>query len=117
MKTSFRKKWYLFSPLVLIAIAVFGFITMWLWNALLPVIFHLPEITFWQSLGLLVLSRLIFGGIGGHHARHPNHWRSHIREKWQNMTPEERENFMKNHNMSHDWCGRNEDRGQRTEDR
>ena len=106
MRTIFKKRWYFFIPLVLAAMVVFGYITMWLWNALLPEIFHLPEITFWQSLGILILSRIIFGGIGGHHARHTNHWRNNIREKWQNMTPEERENFMKNHSNAHDWCAR-----------
>jgi hypothetical protein len=27
-------------------------ITMWIWNAVMPVIFGLPEITFWQTVGL-----------------------------------------------------------------
>ena len=106
MRTNFRKRWYLFSPLILVAAALFGFITMWLWNGLLPAIFHIPEINFWQALGLLILSRLLFGGFGGHHNRHAGHWGNHIRSKWQNMTQEERENFMKNHNYSNDWCGR-----------
>jgi len=35
--------------------------TMWLWNALIPVIFGLPVITFWQSLGLCLLCRGLFG--------------------------------------------------------
>jgi hypothetical protein len=108
MKTIFKKRWYFIVPIILAGIVAFGYITMLLWNALLPEIFHLPEITFWQSLGLLFLFRLLFGGMGGHHARHSNHCRNNIREKWQNMTAEERENFMKNHNNAHDWCGRKE---------
>ena len=35
--------------------------TMWLWNGLLPGLFDLPAITFWQSLGLCLLTRFLFG--------------------------------------------------------
>jgi len=34
--------------------------TMWLWNWLMPVIFGLPEIGFWQAFGLLILSNIFF---------------------------------------------------------
>jgi len=107
MKTTFKKRWYLFIPLFFIAAAAFSYITMWLWNILLPVIFHFPVITFWQSLGLLILIRIIFGGFGGGYRGHGGrNFRHHIREKWDQMTPGERENFMKNHNYAHDWCGK-----------
>lgn len=33
---------------------------MWLWNWLMPVIFELPTITFWQALGLSVLCSFLF---------------------------------------------------------
>ncbi|MCK5132349.1 MAG: hypothetical protein KAR40_09395 [Candidatus Sabulitectum sp.] len=39
----------------------FGFIVMWLWNALMPDIFNLPEIGYWQAVGLAVLSHIFFG--------------------------------------------------------
>jgi len=49
---------------------LFGWIVMLLWNALMPVIFHLGTINFWQAAGLVILARLLFGGInGGHHGR------------------------------------------------
>lgn len=96
MKTNFKKRWYLFIPLFLIAVAVFTYITMWLWNSLLPDLFHFQLITFWQALGLLVLGRLLFGGFGGNRGRHGLHWRNHMREKWEHMTPEEREKFRQN---------------------
>lgn len=34
---------------------------MQLWNSLVPQLFHLSAITFWQDVGLLVLSKLLFG--------------------------------------------------------
>jgi len=104
MRTIVRKRWFLFAPpLVLLAIAGFGFLTMTLWNALLPTILHLPLITFWQALGLLILARLLFGGHcwsrGGHHS----HWKNHMKEKWEKMTPEEREQFRHKWPHAHSW--------------
>ena len=41
-----------------------GFIIMWLWNGLMPKVFNLPLITYWQGLGLALLGRLLLGGFG-----------------------------------------------------
>lgn len=46
---------------------VFGFIVQWLWNALMPGIFSLRQITYWEAVGIVVLARLIFGSFGGGH--------------------------------------------------
>jgi hypothetical protein len=61
---------------------------MHLWNWLLPPLFGWHLITFWQALGLLLLSRILFGswGSGG-----GNRGRQGRREKWDKMTPEERD--------------------------
>jgi hypothetical protein len=40
---------------------VFAFPTMLLWNWLMPNLFGLPIITFWESLGLCILARFLFG--------------------------------------------------------
>ena len=37
---------------------VFGLVVQWLWNALMPVIFNLPEVTYWQAVGLVVLGHI-----------------------------------------------------------
>lgn len=39
---------------------VFSLPVYWLWNWLMPVIFNLPEITWTQALGLLLLSGFLF---------------------------------------------------------
>lgn len=77
--------------LAVIAMILFCVITMLLWNALMPVIFGLPAVNFIQAAGLLILFRLLFGH--GRFGRH--HWRGHyyMREKWANMSPEERKKF------------------------
>ena len=55
-------------PIGIAAIAIFTFLggqlVMQLWNWLMPAIFGLPQLTFWQAVGLLVLSRVLFGGMG-----------------------------------------------------
>jgi hypothetical protein len=87
----------------LAAIAGFSATVMLLWNALLPQIFGIQAVNFWQATGLLVLCRILFGSFGGGRmfgikgAFHKNP----IREKWLNMTPEEREEFIRNHHFGH----------------
>lgn len=74
-------------------VALLSFVVMSLWNALIPSLFSGPVVGFWQAAGLLVLCRLLFGGFrphgGGHHRWHRRAWR----ERWQRMSPEERERF------------------------
>lgn len=104
MKTFARRKWIFVPPIILAAFLAFGFVTMALWNALLPGIFHLPVITFWQAIGLLILARLFFGGGHWGHGRH--YWSRGMREKYHNMTPEEREKFRQQwHDYAHHWRG------------
>ena len=73
-------------------VAIGGEVVMHLWNWLLPGLFGWRSITFWQALGLLVLCRILFGSFGGGHG-HRSNWRRRMDERWQNMTPEEREKF------------------------
>jgi hypothetical protein len=44
---------------------LFGFAVMWLWNWLMPELFGLPTLTFWKAVGVVLLSKLLFGGFGG----------------------------------------------------
>jgi hypothetical protein len=73
---------------MLIFLAVGPVIVMLLWNWLVPVIFGLKTIDFWQALGLLVLAKILFGGLGFHHRRRfygpPRHWKhgGHHWGKW-----------------------------------
>lgn len=50
---------------------LFGYFVMLLWNWLMPEIFHLSKINFWQAFGLVLLARLFFGSPEGKgHHRH-----------------------------------------------
>jgi hypothetical protein len=78
---------------VVVAVAVVSFIVMALWNWLVPAITGWSSIDFWQALGLLALSRILFGLRVGFGFGHRGHWRGRMAERWQSMTPEEREKF------------------------
>lgn len=84
------RRWYVIVPIALVGIPLFlalvGEVVKLLWNALLPPLFGWPQITLWQGLGLLVLCKLLFGGLGsgtggGHGAK--------------GMTPKERERLRR----------------------
>ena len=55
---------------------VFGWLVMLLWNWLMPAIFGLGLITYWQAFGIVVLAKLIFGAVGGRGGHHRG-WRKH----------------------------------------
>jgi hypothetical protein len=86
---------------------------MSLWNWLIPALFSGPVITFWQALGLLLLSKIIFGFGGGGkrwggHYRRGGHWKQHYyQHKMSGMTPEDRERFKRK--MWEKWCVKVED--------
>ena len=95
------KRWWLLKiakgvAIGIFAVALFGFIVMTLWNALVPDIFNGPILSFWQAVGLLVLSHLLLRGWApwshGKSWRH-DRWKRRFEEKLAAMTPEEREKF------------------------
>ena len=93
--------------IMLVMTVVFGAVVMLLWNALLPGLFSLPALNYWQATGILLLVRILAGGLGHGFARHGGerdgaffhgHSRGHVnklREKWMNMSEEERREFIK----------------------
>jgi hypothetical protein len=88
--------------IMLVICAVFGAAVMFLWNALMPQIFGFPQISYLQAAGLLILARILFGGIGSGGWDHATHWGARgythgnkLREKWMNMSEDERKEFIK----------------------
>lgn len=102
-----RRKWIVMAPLAMLGMLVFvavgGELVMRLWNWLLPTLFGWRQITFWQALGLLLLCRILFGGVGRGFGSSTVRGRIRQRiaervgertaERWAHMTPEERERF------------------------
>jgi hypothetical protein len=91
------RRWLLrglrFTLFVIAAIAVFGFVVMHLWNWLLPALFGWKLISFWQAAGMVILSRILFGGFRGMHRGPAMQWRHRMMDHWEKMSPEERERF------------------------
>jgi hypothetical protein len=76
-----------FGVLLAVSLAlVFGYVVMLLWNTVLPAITLFRAITYWQSVCLLVLARILVGGLGhGSHKRAKSHrhgeaWRKY--DEW-----------------------------------
>jgi len=74
--------------MAVLGVAAVTWVVMQLWNCLLPDLFAgVSRIGYWQALGVLLLSRILFGGLRG---GCPGRWHER-KAKWENMTPEERE--------------------------
>jgi len=60
---------------------LFGFVVKVLWNWLMPTLFGLGTITFWQAFGLVLLAKILFGGHGhGHgHGEHGSPFERHFK--------------------------------------
>jgi hypothetical protein len=98
-----------FAIIMVVALGVLSLIAMYLWNWLVPALFAGPTITYLQMLGLLVLSRLLLGGLRprgpfghGHHGHwQRRHWHrgggpfrhGHFGQQWSRMTREERQDM------------------------
>ena len=96
-----RGWWFLrFVVFAVAAAAVLGFVVMSLWNWLVPALFGGHTVGYWQAVGLLILSKILFGGF-----RRPgggSGWRRRMAERWEHMSPEEREKFREG---MRGWCG------------
>lgn len=70
-------------------------LVMYLWNGILPDVFGFSTITFWQAAGMLLLSKILFGGMNfgrkGGCCKGKHHYGQRMKEKFMNMTDEEKE--------------------------
>jgi len=107
-----KKIWGMFAFVAFFA--AFTAVAMLLWNALIPSIFGLTTINFWQTAGLLILARLFFGGMGhgrfkgpfkgrrgGHHKGFEEFRNKEFREKMQGMSRDERREYIRNRMSKH----------------
>jgi hypothetical protein len=95
-----------FVSLLAAVVAIAGFVVMQLWNWLVPALFGGPVLHFAQAVGLLVLTRLMFGRIGGGHGRRLS-WRSRMLHGARRITSDERQ-------MLREAMSRRSGRGDRT---
>src|SRR6266700_1511225 len=97
-------RFLLFIPLVALGVFIFGEVVMILWNGVLAPVLNVHPVTFWQALGILALSKVLFSsfnGRGGGPGRYA--WKKRKMKNWKDMTPEEKEKFK---GQWRDYCGR-----------
>lgn len=85
----FRRKFFAKALLLVLFVALMGWVVMRLWNWVMPgLVADAHAIDFPHAIGLLVLCRILFGGFRGHGGgcRQRRHW-----HHWQRMTQQERE--------------------------
>lgn len=94
-----------FAFMAIAFVALFGLVVMLLWNWLMPMIFGLPELTYLQAAGLLLLSKIFFSGgwKKGHRGPGGRSWKNHYMSKWASMTPEEKERMKEKYRNK--YCG------------
>ena len=95
MKARYKRRRFGFFPIaILMAVAAFTGMVYWLWNHVLVAVVPVKPVTFWQAMGLLALSRILFGsfkfGPGGGYSHEA---RERWREKWKQMNDDERSRF------------------------
>lgn len=94
------KKFFKICGITIIGIAIaglfalgFGLLLKALWNWLMPAIFGLGTITYWQAVGLFLLAKLLFTGLHGHHGKQHDHGVPHKFKTWHDW----HDNFHKKH--------------------
>lgn len=68
--------------LALLFALLFGLAVQYLWNWLMPTIFSLPQISFWQAVGVIILSKILFSGFGGGHKDHESKFHMRFKKDW-----------------------------------
>jgi hypothetical protein len=96
-KSNFQKRKLFFFPLFLIAFFSLSAVVMLLWNWIIPSITTFGALTYWKAMGLLVLSKILFGGFQfkRHHHKMHQHFEQHapFKDKFLEMTDEEKQQF------------------------
>ncbi|KAA6321323.1 hypothetical protein EZS27_029016 [termite gut metagenome] len=94
-----RKVWRLFAFIAVFAASIA--IVMLLWNALLPSLIGWSVINYWQAAGLVILSRILLGGLGHHwHGRgffHSNFEQNQFHNKLKGMSIREKREYIRKH--------------------
>jgi hypothetical protein len=109
-RNRWRKWWFLIPFIAAAALLVFSYVVMLLWNAVIPHVFtSVNTITYCEAIGLLVLCKILFGGFKGRRGcgcgRRGGYYKYAMKEKWMNMTEEERAKFKEEWKNRGGSCG------------
>lgn len=123
------KRWWILKAAKMASLfvlfgAAMSYVMMTLWNWVMPAVFGLTIITYWQAVGILLLSKLLFGFGGWRHKSHyAQHWKQHggamwkekMEEKLKSMSPEEREKLREEWKKRCGWKYQHFDTEQKSE--
>jgi hypothetical protein len=94
MRKPYRRVRFFFPVFILLALLAFSFAVYWLWNNVLVAVVSVKPVTYWQAMGLLILCRILLGGFrAGPRAGGPPQGGPNWREKWRQMSDEDRAKF------------------------
>ncbi len=93
--SNWKRKRFLFIPIFITGLFVLSAVVMLLWNAILPKVSGLLALSYWQAMGILVLSRILFGSVRfiGRHSHRHSYMHPSFRNRFMEMNDEEREQF------------------------
>ena len=103
-----KKGWWIGKMVIFgfLMVMLLGVVTQFLWNFVMPDIFGLPVINFWQGLALFILAKLIFGFGGGGGKKWGGYRNHQMRRQWverySKLSPEERDKFKEK--FKEKWC-------------
>ena len=86
----------LFVPIFIGGVFLFTWILQLLWNNVLTDVVNVKSIGFWQAMGVFALAKILFGfnsGWGGKRRRWKEGMQVRMNEKWEHMSPVERDRF------------------------
>jgi hypothetical protein len=83
-----------FAAFGIVAVIVMGLVTSGLWNVPATSIFGFRAITFWEALGLMLLSRILLGGRHGF-GRGGRLRHGKFVSRWDHLNAEEKAHFRK----------------------
>ncbi|MES2745006.1 MAG: hypothetical protein V4655_06245 [Bdellovibrionota bacterium] len=86
----YRRKMWKFPIIIAAVVLLKTTLFFYLWNYLIPDLFHGPELSFFQAMGLLVLAKLLVGG-GFHKFGGRGPGGRFGRSPWKSLSPEDKE--------------------------
>lgn len=80
-----------FALMAIGCFALLAWVVMLLWNGVLTEVVPVSSVTYWQALGLLILSKILFGGFRGKGGDYKKRWKEKMEHKLAGMSDEERD--------------------------
>ena len=107
MKHNRKAKGFLIAVACVAMFFLVTAILMWLWNCILPDVIGVKIINYWQAMGILVLSKILFGGFRGGSRKFSRCKEKHINENSEHFSDDEKEQFkqkLKERFANSPWC-------------